>query len=229
MGIMDRVTTVIKSNLNHLINKAEDPEKMLDQILIQMRQQLVEAQREVAVAIADEKRLGAQLEAELEQVREWERRATMAVQKGEDELAREALRRKADHEQIAIGYKKQWDAQQASTEQLKNGLRGLSQKIEEAGRKKNLLVARQKRAEAQKHIHEVMTGLTDTSAFESFDRMTAKVEQIEAQAGAAVELSQELSGDSMEQRFRALESSSDVDRELEALKAKVQKELPPAR
>jgi phage shock protein A len=228
MGIMDRMATVIKSNLNHLINKAEDPEKMLDQILIEMRQQLVEAKREVAVAIADEKRLAAQLEAELEQVREWERRATMAVQKGEDDLAREALRRKADHEQIAIGYKKQWDAQQASTENLKNALRALSQKIEEAGRKKNLLVARQKRAEAQKHIHEVMTGLTDTSAFESFDRMTAKVEQIEAQADAAVELSQELSGGTMEQRFRALESSTDVEQELHALKAKVQKELPPA-
>jgi phage shock protein A len=228
MGIMDRMATVIKSNLNHLINKAEDPEKMLDQILIQLRQQLVEAKREVAVAIADEKRLAAQLEAELEQVREWERRATMAVQKGEDDLAREALRRKADHEQIAIGYKKQWDAQLASTENLKNALRALSQKIEEAGRKKNLLVARQKRAEAQKHIHEVMTGLTDTSAFESFDRMTAKVEQIEAQADAAVELSQELSGDTMEQRFRALESSTDVEQELHALKAKVQKELPSA-
>ena len=228
MGIMDRVATVIKSNLNHLINKAEDPEKMLDQILIQMRQQLMEAKREVAVAIADEKRLAAQLEAELEQVREWERRATMAVQKGEDDLAREALRRKAEHEQIAIGYKKQWDAQQASTENLKNALRALSQKIEEAGRKKNLLVARQKRAQAQKHIHEVMTGLTDTSAFDSFDRMSAKVEQIEAQAGAAVELSEELSGDTMEQKFRALESSTDVEQALHALKAKVQKELPPA-
>ena len=228
MGIMDRVATVIRSNLNHLINKAEDPEKMLDQILIQMRQQLVEAKREVAVAIADEKRLGTQLEAEIEQVREWERRATMAVQKGEDDLAREALRRKSDHEQIALGYKKQWDAQKASTENLKHALRGLSQKIEEAGRKKNLLVARQKRAEAQKHIHEVMTGLSDTSAFESFDRMASKVEQIEAQASAAVELSEDLSGETMEQRFRALESSTDVEQELHALKAKAQKELPPA-
>jgi phage shock protein A len=228
MGIMDRVATVVKSNLNYLINKAEDPEKMLDQILVQMRQQLLEAKREVAVAIADEKRLGMQLEAELEQVQEWQRRATMAVQKGEDDLAREALRRKADHEQIAIGYKKQWDAQRASTENLKNALRALSQKIEEAGRKKNLLVARQKRAEAQKHIHEVMTGLTDTSAFESFDRMASRVEQIEAQADAAVEISQDLSGDTMEQRFRALESSTDVEQELHALKAKVQKELPPS-
>jgi phage shock protein A len=228
MGIMDRVATVLKSNLNYLINKAEDPEKMLDQILVEMRQQLVEAKREVAVAIADEKRLGAQLEAELEQVGEWERRATLAVQKGEDDLAREALQRKADHEQIAIGYKKQWDAQKASTENLKNALRALSQKIEEAGRKKNLLVARQKRAEAQKHIHEVMTGLTDTSAFESFDRMASRVEQIEAQADAAVEISQDLSGDTMEHRFRALESSTDVEQELHALKAKVQKELPPS-
>jgi phage shock protein A len=228
MAILDRIATVIKSNLNSLINKAEDPEKMLDQILLQMREQLAEARREVAVAIADEKRLGVQLEAELEQVREWERRATMAVQKGEDELAREALRRKADHEKIAIGYKHQWDAQQASTENLKNALRALSQKIEEAGRKKNLLVARQKRAEAQKHIHEVMTGLTDTSAFESFDRMAAKVEHIEAQASAAVEISQDLSGETMEQRFQALESSSDVEQELRALKARVQKELPPS-
>jgi phage shock protein A len=228
MGILDRVSTVIKSNLNYLINKAEDPEKMLDQILIQMRQQLLEAKREVAVAIADEKRLGTQLEAELEQVREWERRATIAVQKSQDDLAREALRRKAEHEQIAVGYKKQWDAQRTSADNLKDALRGLSQKIEEAARKKNLLIARQKRAEAQKHIHEVMTGLSDTSAFESFDRMATRVEQLEAQASAAVEISQELTGDSMEQRFRALESSTDVEHELNALKAKVQKELPPS-
>jgi phage shock protein A len=228
MGILDRVSTVIKSNLNYLINKAEDPEKMLDQILIQMRQQLLEAKREVAVTIADEKRLGTQLEAELEQVREWERRATIAVQKGQDDLAREALRRKAEHEQIAVGYKKQWDAQRTSADNLKNALQDLSQKIEEAARKKNLLIARQKRAEAQKHIHEVMTGLSDTSAFESFDRMATRVEQLEAQASAAVEVSQELTGDTMEQRFRALESSTDVEQELNALKARMQKELPPS-
>jgi phage shock protein A len=228
MGILDRVSTVIKSNLNYLINKAEDPEKMLDQILIQMRQQLLEAKREVAVTIADEKRLGTQLEAELEQVREWERRAAIAVQKGQDDLAREALRRKAEHEQIAVGYKKQWDAQRTSADNLKNALQDLSQKIEEAARKKNLLIARQKRAEAQKHIHEVMTGLSDTSAFESFDRMATRVEQLEAQASAAVEVSQELTGDTMEQRFRALESSTDVEQELNALKARMQKELPPS-
>ena len=223
MGILDRVGVVIKSNINYLINRAEDPEKMLSQMLIQMREQLGEAQREVAVAIADEKRLGVQVEAELEQVQEWERKAMLAVEKGDDELAREGLRRKAEHERIATDFKKQWDAQKASTENLKNALRALSQKIEEAGRKKNLLIARQKRAEAQKHIQEVMTGLTDTSAFETFDRMATRVDQLEAQAAAATEIAGELSGDTLEQRFKALEGSTDVNEELKALKAKVQK------
>jgi phage shock protein A len=226
MAILDRISLVIRSNINFLINKAEDPEKMLNQMLIQMREQLNEAKREVAVAIADEKRLGVQLEAELDQVREWERKAMLAVEKGDDGLAREALRRKGEHERLAMDYKQQWDAQKASAETLKNALRGLSEKIEEAGRKKNLLIARQKRAEAQKHIHEVMSGLSDTSAFETFNRMTAKVDQLEAQATAAAEISQDLSGDALEQRFKALEGSTDVDDELKALKAKVQKQLP---
>jgi phage shock protein A len=226
MAILDRITMVIRSNLNALINQAEDPEKMLDQILIDMRQQLVEAKREVAAAIADEKRLAAQVEAGLDQAQEWDRRAVLAVQRGEDDLAREALRRKAEQEQLAASYKTQWEAQKTSTDNLKNALRALSEKIEEAARKRNLLVARQKRAQAQKHIHEVMSGLSDTSAFEAFDRMAARVDQVEAQAAATVEISQELSGETTEQRFRALEGSVDVERELIALKARVQKELP---
>lgn len=226
MPILDRIAMVIRSNLNGLINQAEDPEKMLDQIIIDMRQQLLEAKREVAVAIADEKRLAAQLEASLAQIREWDRRAALAVQRGEDDLAREALRRKAEQQQLAAGYQSQWEAQQTSTTSLKQALRALSEKIDEAARKKNLLVARQKRAEAQKHIHEVMTGLSDTSAFEAFDRMAERVDQVEAQAAATVELSQELSGEPMEQRFRALEGSVDVEQELQALKARVQRGLP---
>jgi phage shock protein A len=226
MAILDRIAMVIRSNLNALINQAEDPEKMLDQILIDMRQQLQEAKREVAAAIADERRLAAQLEAARAQVNEWDRRAVLAVERGEDDLAREALRRKAEQQQLAAGYQSQWEAQEASTTNLKQALRALSEKIDEAARKKNLLVARQKRAEAQKHIHEVMTGLSDTSAFEAFDRMAARVDQIEAQAEATVELSQELSGETTEQRFKALEGAVDVEQELQALKARVRRELP---
>jgi phage shock protein A len=226
MAILDRIAMVIRSNLNALINQAEDPEKMLDQILIDMRQQLQEAKREVAAAIADERRLAAQLEAARAQVSEWDRRAVLAVERGEDDLAREALRRKAEQQQLASGYQGQWEAQQASTTDLKQALRALSEKIDEAARKKNLLVARQKRAAAQKHIHEVMTGLSDTSAFEAFDRMAARVEQTEAQAAATVELSRELSGETTEERFRALEGAVDVEQELQALKARVQRGLP---
>jgi phage shock protein A len=226
MAILDRIALVIRSNLNALINQAEDPEKMLDQILIDMRQQLQEAKREVAAAIADERRLAAQLEAARAQVNEWDRRSVLAVERGEDDLAREALRRKAEQQQLAAGYQSQWEAQQASTTNLKQALRALSEKIDEASRKKNLLVARQKRAEAQKHIHEVMTGLSDTSAFEAFDRMAARVDQIEAQAEATVELSRELSGETTEQRFKALEGAVDVEQELQALKARVRRELP---
>jgi phage shock protein A len=226
MAILDRIAMVIRSNLNALINQAEDPEKMLDQILIDMRQQLQEAKREVAAAIADERRLAAQLEAARAQVNEWDRRSVLAVERGEDDLAREALRRKAEQQQLAAGYQSQWEAQQASTTNLKQALRALSEKIDEASRKKNLLVARQKRAEAQKHIHEVMTGLSDTSAFEAFDRMAARVDQIEAQAEATVELSRELSGETTEQRFKALEGAVDVEQELQALKARVRRELP---
>jgi phage shock protein A len=226
MAILDRIALVIRSNLNALINQAEDPEKMLDQILIDMRQQLQEAKREVAAAIADERRLAAQLEAARAQVNEWDRRSVLAVERGEDDLAREALRRKAEQQQLAAGYQSQWEAQQASTTNLKQALRALSEKIDEASRKKNLLVARQKRAEAQKHIHEVMTGLSDTSAFEAFDRMAGRVDQIEAQAEATVELSRELSGETTEQRFKALEGAVDVEQELQALKARVRRELP---
>jgi phage shock protein A len=226
MAILDRIAMVIRSNLNALINQAEDPEKMLDQILIDMRQQLQEAKREVAAAIADERRLAAQLEAARAQVNEWDRRSVLAVERGEDDLAREALRRKAEQQQLAAGYQSQWEAQQASTTNLKQALRALSEKIDEASRKKNLLVARQKRAEAQKHIHEVMTGLSDTSAFEAFDRMAGRVDQIEAQAEATVELSRELSGETTEQRFKALEGAVDVEQELQALKARVRRELP---
>jgi phage shock protein A len=226
MAILDRIAMVIRSNINALINQAEDPEKMLDQILIDMRQQLQEAKREVAAAIADERRLAAQLEAARAQVNEWDRRAVLAVERGEDDLAREALRRKAEQQQLAAGYQSQWEAQQASTTNLKQALRALSEKIDEAARKKNLLIARQKRAEAQKHIHEVMTGLSDTSAFEAFDRMAARVDQIEAQAEATVELSRELSGETTEQRFKALEGAVDVEQELQALKARVRRELP---
>jgi phage shock protein A len=229
MGIFARLGTLLKSNINDLINKAEDPEKMLNQVLIDMQQQLVEAKKQVAVAIADEKRLQKQVESEGEKSKEWERKAMMAVRAGDDVLAKEALMRKQEHENISSQYQQQWIAQKAAVDKLKDALRLLNNKIEEAKRKKNLLVARKKRAEAQKTIANTMSGLSDTSAFDTFDRMAQKIDQLEAEAEAGAEIAGELSGDGLEQKFQQLESTGGVrgDEMLLELKAKMGLAAPP--
>ncbi|MBI2897247.1 MAG: PspA/IM30 family protein [Deltaproteobacteria bacterium] len=221
MGVFGRLASLIKSNINDLISKAEDPEKMLQQVILEMNNQLVEAKKQVAVAIADEKRLFKQFEAESALAAEWEKKAMMAVRAGDDSLAKEALMRRQEHEGLSAQYKDQWDKQKTAVDQLKSALRMLNGKIEEAKRKKNVLIARKKRAEAQKTIHETMSGLSDTSAFETFDRMAQKIEQLEAEAEAGAELAGEVSGDTIQQKFKALEATSGADMALEALKQRM--------
>jgi len=220
MGIFGRVSTIVKANINHLLNKAEDPEKMLNQIVEEMHQQLRETKQQVAAAIADEKRLEKQYKSEEAEAQEWERKATLAVEKNNDELAREALVRKNEHSKLAVEYKTQWEKQKQAVETLKENLRGLERKIGEAERKKNLIIARQKRAKAQKQIHETMAGMRDRSAFEGFDRMEEKVADLEARADAAAEMA-ETEDVKLEDQFAELEKEGSVDDELAALKVKV--------
>jgi len=226
MGLFQRMAQVIKANLNDLISKAEDPKKMLEQIIIDMQEQLGEAKKEVAKAIADEKRLYAQMQEQKELADKWSKRAELAVQKGDDNLAVEALKRKKEAESLASEYEAQWTKQKEVADQLKIGIQELQNKIEEASRKKNLLVARQKRAEAQKTIQNTMSKLSDTSAFDSFARMEEKVKQIEAEAEAETELNKSLKGEDLDDKFKQLEkgSTSDVADELAALKAKLSKQ-----
>jgi len=220
MGLFSRLGTLIRSNINELINKAEDPEKMLNQVLVDMKQQLIEAKKQVAVAIADEKRIKKQWEQEALKASEWEKKAMLAIKAGDDNLARAALQRKADHDEVANQLKDQWEAQKASVEALKGALRGLDNKIEEAKRKRNLLVSRQKRAEAQRTINETLSSINSTSAFDTFDRMSDRVTQLEAEAEASTEISGALNEGSLESQFKALEASS-VDDQLESLKRKM--------
>jgi len=220
MGLFSRLGTLIRSNINELINKAEDPEKMLNQVLVDMKQQLIEAKKQVAVAIADEKRIKKQWEQEALKASEWEKKAMLAIKAGDDNLARAALQRKADHDEVANQLKDQWEAQKASVEALKGALRGLDNKIEEAKRKRNLLVSRQKRAEAQRTINETLSSINSTSAFDTFDRMSDRVTQLEAEAEASTEISGALTEGSLESQFKALEASS-VDDQLESLKRKM--------
>lgn len=228
MGIFTKLSTVIRSNINDLIARAENPEKMLNQIILDMREQLTRAKQEVAVAIADERKLKAQAEEEGRQAQDWERRAMLAVKEGRDDLARQALLRQQEYGTRAQSLYETWQRQAAETERLKESLRQLNAKIEEARRKKNLLVAKQKRAEAQKRIHETMAGLSDRSAFEAFDRMAEKIEDNERRTLASAEVTEELSsGDSLEREFKALEKGESADDRLLDLKRKMGL-LPPA-
>lgn len=221
MGLFSRLGTLIRSNINELINKAEDPEKMLNQVLVDMKAQLVEAKKQVAVAIADEKRIKKQYEQEATKAAEWERKAMLAVKAGDDNLARAALTRKQEHDEVAETLKQQWEAQKQSVEQLKAALRGLDNKIEEAKRKRNILVSRQKRAEAQRTINETLSNINSTSAFDTFERMSDRVTQIEAEAEATAEIGGALPEATLESQFKALEASSGVDDDLAALKSKM--------
>ena len=218
MGIFARLAQLIQSNINDLISRAEDPEKMLNQIVADMSNQLAEATKQVAVAISDEKRLAKQVEQETHNVAEWQRRAEMAIRAGNDDLAREALARRKEHDQLREGFHQQWTKQKAAVDQLKKALRLLNNKIEEAKRKKNLLIAQKQRAEAQKAIAKAMGGARDNSAFETFDRMADKIGRMEAEAEASAELADEYSGDSLRSKFDELEQTAGADMELLALK-----------
>lgn len=221
MDIFQRLATVIKAQINALIGRAEDPAKVLDQLLIDMRGQLAKTKQEVASAIADEKKLQAQVEKEKKSAEEWERRAMLAVQENRDDLAKQALVRHNEHLQHAQQLHETWIRHKGDVEALKNSLRELNDKIEDAKRKKNLLVARQRRAEAQSRIQETMSSMSNQSAFESFRRMEERIEDMERQALAAAELAGELEGDTLDRQFEQLEYRGNAEQQLLALKEKM--------
>lgn len=229
MSIFDRIARLFRANVNAAISSAEQPEKMLNQIISDMRSQLAQAKQQVAGAIADEKRLEDQTVSELREAEEWERRAMLAVKEGRDELAKQALMRRNEH--VARGQQMQmtWEAHRQETGRIKNSLRELNDNIEEASRKKTLLLARQRRAEAQKRIAETMSSMSDKSAFQAFSRMEERIEQNERQIKASVEIDQEFSGDALSNQFKQLESSAgDATTDLQLLQLKQKMGVLPA-
>ena len=224
MGIFDRLTTLLKSNINDLISRAENPEKMLDQIVTDMRNQLAQAKQQVAAAIADEKRLKDQAESEYKASQDWEAKAMLAVKEGRDDRAKQALVRHGEHLEHATALETTWQAHQMETEKLKNSLRDLNDKIEEAKRKKNLLLARQRRAQAQQKISETMSSMSEKSAFEAFARMEEKITSNERMIKASTELEEEFTGDRLSHDFKRLEKvagSASADQRLMELKQKM--------
>ncbi len=222
MGIFSRLGTLIKSNINDLITKAEDPEKMLSQVLLEMQQQLVEAKKAVAIAIADEKKLQKQYTAETDKAKEWERKAMVAVRAGDDNLARQALGRKQEHETISAQFQQQWIAQKQAVEKLKDALRLLNNKIEEAKRKKNILIARKKRGSAAAdREHDAGPRRHQRVRHVRSHGRAHPADGGRGEAGA--ELAGELSGDTLESKFLQLEQggAGSEDDALSELKAKM--------
>ncbi len=215
MAIAERISTLVRANINDLIDRAEDPEKVIKQLLADMHSQLLQVKTEVAAAIADEKQLQQHYQENQEQATTWQQKAELAVGKGNDDLAREALQRRNTFQQTADGFKQQYEEQTRQVATLKAALGQLEAKIDEAETKKDLLIARSRRAKAETEIRTTLTGLDASGALASFDRMEEKVDQQEARAAALGELET----DSVEQQFAVLGQQTDVESQLAALKA----------
>jgi phage shock protein A len=218
MGIIERIGTILRANLNDLLTKAEDPEKIINQTLMDMRQAQYEARMEVAQAIAEGKKLERDYMSREKESMDWMGKAETALKQGREDLAREALKRKTTSADLSIGLKEQFDIHNQMVEKLKTQLRALDAKIEEAERKRQLIVARQKRVEAQRSLSDAVSRTDTRKAFEAFDRMEGKVAQMEDQLKAEEELANDMS---MDDEFEALETDKAVEDELAALKAKL--------
>ena len=217
MPIFEKLRRIFNSNINDLLDRVEDPEKILNQLLEDMQHELKEVKIQVAAAIRDANKFEAQYKENLESAEKWEKRAIVFIQNSDDVRAKEALRRKRSADDLAAGFREQFEAQQESVSVLKDGLATLEQKIEEAKSKRALLIARQRRAEAERTIHQTVSGISDSSALNAFDRMQDRVLDTEAEAEALNEMRQP----SLEEEFNKLDKKDEIDDELAKLKARL--------
>lgn len=223
MGIFGRMKTLLKANVNDLASKAEDPERILNQVIADMEEQLGKAKIEVRNTIAERKMLEKKRAEARDKAQDWERKAMKAVEAGRDDLAREALSRKQEQEELAAGFQANWEAQNAAVDKLRDALRQLATKIEEAKRKKNILIAKKKRVEAQTSMASTAQAATDTSTFDTFEQHAAKIEDFEANVEAHAELEDSVRNADLETKFTALEEGHGSDDALAALKQKMGK------
>ena len=217
MALFDRLRRVVSANLNDLVSKAEDPEKILEQAILEMQEDLVKLRQGVAQAIASQKRTQKQYSDASNEMSKWQRNAQLALQKGDENLARQALQRKKSFEENATAYKASLDQQNGTVESLKRNLIQLESKISEAKTKKDMLKARSKAAKAQEQLQGIVGGMNSNGAMAAFERMEEKVMLQEARAQTAAEIA----GADLEGQFAQLEASSDLDDELAAMKAQL--------
>jgi len=218
MGLFDRVSRVVRSNLNAMVGAAEDPEKILDQAIVDMQEDLIQMRQAVARAIASQKRVEQQFKQAQTEADKWQQRAQLALQKGDEDLARQALSRKKVQAETALALKTQLDQQAGQVDTLKRNLIGLEGKISEAKTKKDMLKARASAAKASEQLQNTIGQTNTGSSMAAFERMEEKVQMMEARSSAAAELA----GADLESQFNQLEAGSDVDDELAAMKMQIE-------
>jgi len=216
MALLERVSTLIRANLNDLVDKAENPEVMIKQVILDMENQLLQLKTQVAISIADQHVLENKLKETEDNERQWQRRAELAVDKQDDALARSALERSMSYKSMAESFRQQVEDQKTQVENLKTALLKLQQKLEEGKSKSDLLIAQHRRSRALGKATEAGRTMGDQSNAAAFDRMKEKVRHSEATAQAH----SELLADNVEDQFAALEKQDEISRLLEELKAK---------
>jgi phage shock protein A len=216
MALLERVSTLIRANLNDLIDKAEEPEKMLKQVILDMQNQLMQVKTQVAIAIADQHVLEKKQRENSEKEQEWMRKAELAVDKKQDDLARAALERAMSYKQMAESFVSLVGDQKTEVENLKSALHKLDQKLAEAESKCDVLIAEHRRARALGKASDAKMAIDDQSKLAAFERMKSKVGHAAAVSAAKAEMA----GDSVEDRFAALEKEDEIDRLLKDMKEK---------
>ncbi|MCU0548090.1 MAG: PspA/IM30 family protein [Leptolyngbya sp. Prado105] len=224
MGLFDRIWRVIRANLNDLVGKMEDPEKILEQTVLDMQNDLIQLRQAVAQAIATQKRTERQASQARTNSEEWYRRAQLALQKGDENLAREALARRKSYVETASAMEAQLSQQGAIVTQLKQNMMKLEGKISEAKTKKDMYIARARSAKASEQLNEMLNRVRTGSAMNAFERMEDKVLQLEARSEAMAELS----NDTLEKRFESLGQGDEIDAELAAMKGQMNQGSLPA-
>src|SRR5215467_1084246 len=208
MALLERVSALIRANLNDLIDRAEDPQKMLKQVTLDMQNQLIQVKTQVAIAIADEHLLRKKQQENMEKHTEWMRKAEVAVDKKQDDLARAAIDRAVGYRKLADDFLEEITHQKEQVENLKTALQKLEQKLSEAYAKSELLLSKHRRSRALSKASQARMAVTDAGKLGTFDRMKAKVQGEEAMSHALAEMA----GDSVEDKLNALGKDDEVEK-----------------
>ncbi|NLO18507.1 MAG: PspA/IM30 family protein [Ignavibacteria bacterium] len=218
MGIFSRIADIFKANVNDALDKAEDAEKMLKQMVVEMEQSVNKATLAVANAIANEKNLERKLEKARREKGDWEQKAVQALNAGRDDLAKAALEKKVISERNFQDLQPIYEQARNTSDKMRTQLNSLKAKLDEARSRQSTLIARSQAAKAQKQIAQSFSGV-GSDAFSKFDKYETKIEQLESQAEAFETLAGE--NTKLEDEFKMLGTSSSVDAELLALKEKM--------